>query len=170
MSKGDDSTTTRTEKGISLARGPALILGHDPASRRPVLPIQAAPVPEVTNFPNGKVPAPRQGVPWDLRRQRLDRAADRRRRRAAAVRRRAAPARQAMSLIVGIALSAAAVIALISDNVLGLAAANGWTEILWGGAAGSCCSTPLSRAAQRQSRTTAPLRLLGAARSNPHLL
>jgi hypothetical protein len=36
-----------------------------------------------------------------------------------------------MSLIVGIALGAAAIIALISSNVLGLAAANGWTEILW---------------------------------------
>jgi hypothetical protein len=36
-----------------------------------------------------------------------------------------------MSLIVGIALGAAAIIALISGNVLGLAAANGWTEILW---------------------------------------
>lgn len=36
-----------------------------------------------------------------------------------------------MSLIVGIALGAGAIIALISSNVLGLAAANGWTEILW---------------------------------------
>lgn len=40
-----------------------------------------------------------------------------------------------MSLIVGIALATAAVIALVSGNVLGMAAANVWTEILWGGAA-----------------------------------
>jgi hypothetical protein len=38
-----------------------------------------------------------------------------------------------MSLIVGIALAIAAVIALISGNVLGMAAANVWTEVLWGG-------------------------------------
>jgi len=36
-----------------------------------------------------------------------------------------------MSLIVGVALGAAAVIALISGNVLGLAAANGWTKLAW---------------------------------------
>jgi lysylphosphatidylglycerol synthetase-like protein (DUF2156 family) len=36
-----------------------------------------------------------------------------------------------MSLIVGICLGAAAVIAFISHNVLGLAAANHWTELGW---------------------------------------
>ena len=41
-----------------------------------------------------------------------------------------------MSLLVGLALGACAIIALISDNVLGLAAANGWTELGWGIAAG----------------------------------
>ena len=40
-----------------------------------------------------------------------------------------------MSLLVGLALGACAVIAVISDNVLGLAAANGWTELGWGIAA-----------------------------------
>ena len=40
-----------------------------------------------------------------------------------------------MSLIVGIALGAAAIIALISGNVLGMAATNVWTEILWGASA-----------------------------------
>jgi hypothetical protein len=40
-----------------------------------------------------------------------------------------------MSLIVGIGLGAAAVIAAISGDVLGLAAANGWTEIAWGACA-----------------------------------
>jgi hypothetical protein len=37
-----------------------------------------------------------------------------------------------MSLIVGVALGAAAVIAVISGNVLGLAAANSWTRVGWG--------------------------------------
>jgi hypothetical protein len=36
-----------------------------------------------------------------------------------------------MSLIVGVALGAAAVIALVSGNVLGMAAANGWTKLGW---------------------------------------
>ena len=40
-----------------------------------------------------------------------------------------------MSLIVGVALAAAAIIALVSGDVLGLAAANGWTELAWGVAA-----------------------------------
>jgi hypothetical protein len=40
-----------------------------------------------------------------------------------------------MSLIVGVALGAAAVIALISGNVLGMAAANGWTKLGWAVAA-----------------------------------
>jgi hypothetical protein len=41
-------------------------------------------------------------------------------------------AAKTMSLIVGVILGAAAIIAAISGNVLGLAAANGWTEIGWG--------------------------------------
>jgi len=40
-----------------------------------------------------------------------------------------------MSLIVGLALGAAAIIALIDGDVLGLGAANGWTELGWGIAA-----------------------------------
>jgi hypothetical protein len=40
-----------------------------------------------------------------------------------------------MSLIVGCALGACAIIALIDGDVLGLAAANGWTELGWGIAA-----------------------------------
>ena len=40
-----------------------------------------------------------------------------------------------MSLFVGVALAAAAIIALASGDVLGLAAANGWTELAWGVAA-----------------------------------
>jgi Domain of unknown function (DUF4383) len=40
-----------------------------------------------------------------------------------------------MSLIVGCALGACAIIALVDGDVLGLAAANGWTELGWGIAA-----------------------------------
>jgi hypothetical protein len=40
-----------------------------------------------------------------------------------------------MSLIVGIALGIAAVIGFISGNVLGMAASNIWTEVLWAGCA-----------------------------------
>src|SRR4051812_47574776 len=40
-----------------------------------------------------------------------------------------------MSLIVGLALAAAAIIGLVDGDVLGLAAANGWTELGWGIAA-----------------------------------
>ncbi|MGH2875343.1 MAG: hypothetical protein ACRDNJ_14370 [Solirubrobacteraceae bacterium] len=39
---------------------------------------------------------------------------------------------KAFSLLCGVALGTAAIIALISGNVLGMAAANGWTEIGWG--------------------------------------
>jgi hypothetical protein len=42
---------------------------------------------------------------------------------------------KAMSLIVGLALGAAAIIAFVDGDVLGLAAANGWTELGWGIAA-----------------------------------
>ncbi len=40
-----------------------------------------------------------------------------------------------MSLLVGLALAACAIIALVDGDVLGLAAANGWTELGWGIAA-----------------------------------
>lgn len=40
-----------------------------------------------------------------------------------------------MSLIVGIGLGAAAVIAAVSGNVLGLIAANAWTKVGWGAVA-----------------------------------
>lgn len=42
---------------------------------------------------------------------------------------------KAISLIVGLALGAAAIIGLVDGDVLGLAAANGWTELGWGIAA-----------------------------------
>jgi Domain of unknown function (DUF4383) len=55
-----------------------------------------------------------------------------------------------MSLLVGLALGACAIIALISDNVLGLAAANGWTELGWGIAAVILVLNVLSPRARRE--------------------
>jgi hypothetical protein len=131
----DDTAATRTEKGISLARGPALILGTILQVAGLYFLYKQHLFPKFSNFPNGKVPAPAKvflGIfganGWTGL---LTAAAGGLLLFGAAQHLLA----KTMSLIVGIALGAAAVIALISGNVLGLAAANGWTEILWGGSA-----------------------------------
>jgi uncharacterized membrane protein YfcA len=131
----DDTRTTRTEKGISLARGPALILGTILLAAGLYFIYKQHLFPKFAQFPNGKVPAKGKvffgifgangwtgmltavggGLLLFGAAQHL--------------------LAKTMSLIVGIALGAAAIIALISGNVLGLAAANGWTEIAWGAAA-----------------------------------
>jgi hypothetical protein len=135
MHKNDDSTTTRTEKGISLARGPALILGTILQVAGLYFLYKQHPFPKFSNLPNGKVPTPGKvffGIfganGWTGL---LTAAAGGLLLFGAAQHLLA----KTMSLIVGIALGAAAIIALISGNVLGLAAANGWTEILWGASA-----------------------------------
>jgi hypothetical protein len=126
------STTTRTEKGISLARGPALILGTILTAVGLYLLYKARTFPPFSNFPNGHavkdgdflfrifgangwtgmLTAVGGGLLLFGAAQHL--------------------LAKTMSLIVGIALGAAAVIALISGNVLGMAAANGWTKLGWG--------------------------------------
>jgi hypothetical protein len=125
------STTTRTEKGISLARGPALILGTLLTAVGLYLLYKARTFPPSSNFPNGDVTkdgdflfglfgangwtgmltAVAGGLLLFGAAQHL--------------------LAKTMSLIVGIALGAAAVIALVSGNVLGMAAANGWTKLGW---------------------------------------
>jgi hypothetical protein len=125
------STTTRTEKGISLARGPALILGTILTAVGLYLLYKARTFPPFSNFPNGSVTkngdflfglfgangwtamltAVGGGLLLFGAAQHL--------------------LAKTMSLIVGVALGAAAVIALISGNVLGMAAANGWTKLGW---------------------------------------
>ena len=125
------ATTTRTEKGLSLARGPALILGTILLAVGLYLLYKARTFPPFSNFPNGNVTkdgdflfglfgangwtgmltAVAGGLLLFGAAQHL--------------------LAKTMSLIVGIALGAAAVIALISGNVLGLAAANGWTKLGW---------------------------------------
>jgi apolipoprotein N-acyltransferase len=124
-------TETRTEKGLSLARGPALILGTLLLAVGLYLLYKARTFPPFSNFPNGSVTkdgnflfgifgangwtgmltAVGGGLLLFGAAQHL--------------------LAKTMSLIVGVALGAAAVIALISGNVLGMAAANGWTKLGW---------------------------------------
>ena len=126
-----ETTETRTEKGLSLARGPALILGTILLAAGLYFIYRAHFFPKFANFPNGHAPiddkvfgifgangwtgmltAVGGGLLLFGAAQHL--------------------LAKTMSLIVGVALGAAAIIALISGDVLGLAAANGWTEIGWG--------------------------------------
>jgi hypothetical protein len=122
----------RTEKGISLARGPALMLGTILLAAGLYFLYKAHSFPRFSNLPNGT--AHRDGnfflgifgangwtgmltaVAGGLL---LFGAAEH-------------LLAKTMSLIVGVALGAAAVIAGVSGDVLGMAAANGWTEIGWG--------------------------------------
>jgi lysylphosphatidylglycerol synthetase-like protein (DUF2156 family) len=131
----DDSDNTRIEKGASLARGPALIVGTILLVAGLYFIYKQHMFPKFAQFPDGKVTAKGKvffGIfganGWTGM---LTAAAGGLLLFGAAQHLLA----KTMSLIVGIALGAAAIIALISGNVLGLAAANGWTEILWGGCA-----------------------------------
>jgi hypothetical protein len=129
-----EATETRTEKGISLARGPALILGTVLLAAGLYFLYKQHFFPKFSNFPNGKarvegkvfgifgangwtgmLTAVAGGLLLFGAAQHL--------------------LAKTMSLIVGVALAAAAIIALASGDVLGLAAANGWTELAWGVAA-----------------------------------
>jgi hypothetical protein len=128
-------TRTRTEKGISLARGPALILGTIGLVAGLYFLYKQHTFPQLSNFPKGSAPVQSKvlfgifgangwtgmllavagGLLLFGAAQHL--------------------LAKTMSLIVGVALGAAAVIALISGDVLGLAAANHMTELLWAVAA-----------------------------------
>lgn len=130
-----DIGETRTEKGISLARGPALILGTILLAAGLYFLYKEHTFPQFsTNFPGGDAPV--EGKVFGIfgangwtgmltavggglllfgAAQHL--------------------LAKTMSLIVGCALGAAAVIAAINGDVLGMAAANAWTEIAWGIAA-----------------------------------
>jgi len=125
------ATTTRTEKGLSLARGPALILGTILLAVGLYLLYKARTFPPFSNFPNGNVTKDGDFIfglfaanGWTAM---LTAVAGGLLLFGAAQHLLA----KTMSLIVGIALGAAAVIALISGNVLGMAAANGWTKLGW---------------------------------------
>ena len=125
------ATTTRTEKGMSLARGPALILGTILTAVGLYLLYKARTFPPFSNFPNGDVTKDGDFIfglfganGWTAM---LTAVGGSLLLFGAAQHLLA----KTMSLIVGVALGAAAVIALISGNVLGMAAANGWTKLGW---------------------------------------
>jgi hypothetical protein len=147
----DTTDETSTQKGISLARGPALILGVVLLAAGLYFIIRAHYFPRLAGFPNGHAPVDTKvlgifgangwtgmltaiggGLLLFGAAQHL--------------------LAKAMSLIVGVALAAAAIIALIHGNVLGLAAANGWTELGWGIAAAILLINTL---APRRRRTVA---------------
>jgi hypothetical protein len=124
-------TRTRTEKGVSLARGPALILGTILEVAGLYFLYKQHTFPPLSNFPNGNAPVQGKvffgifGVNgWTG----LFTAAAGGLLLFGAAQHLLA---KTMSLIVGVALGAAAVIAVISGNVLGLAAANNWTKLGW---------------------------------------
>jgi hypothetical protein len=129
-----DVNDVRTEKGVSLARGPALILGTILLAAGLYFLYRQHGFPPFSNVPNGKAPVTGKvfGIfganGWTGM---LTAVAGGLLLFGAAQHLLA----KTMSLIVGVALGAAAVIALISGDVLGLIAANGWTELAWGIAA-----------------------------------
>ena len=125
------SSTTRTEKGMSLARGPALIIGTILSAVGLYLLYKARTFPPFSNFPDGDVTKDGNFIfglfganGWTGM---LTAVGGSLLLFGAAQHLLA----KTMSLIVGIALGAAAVIALVSGNVLGMAAANGWTKLGW---------------------------------------
>jgi hypothetical protein len=129
-----EGTETRAEKGISLARGPALILGTVLLAAGLYFLYKEHFFPKFSNFPNGRAPV--GGKVFGIF------GADGWTGMLTAVGGgllRFGPEQhllaKTMSLFVGVALAAAAIIALASGDVLGLAAANGWTELAWGVAA-----------------------------------
>ncbi len=122
---------TRTERGASLARGPALIIGTILLAAGLYSLYKQHTFPPFSNFPNGDAPVEGKVIfsifgvnGWTGE---LTAVAGGLLLFGAAQHLLA----KTMSLIVGVALGAAAVIALISGNVLGLAAANGWTKLAW---------------------------------------
>jgi len=126
------TTTERTEKGVSLARGPALILGTILQVAGLYFLYKQHDFPKLSNFPNGDAPVQGKvflgifGVNgWSG----LFTAAAGGLLLFGAAQHLLA---KTMSLTVGVALGAAAIIAVVSGNVLGLAAANGWTRLGWG--------------------------------------
>ena len=125
------STRTRTEKGVSLARGPALILGTILEVAGLYFLYKQHGFPPFSNFPNGNAPVQGKvffGIFGANGWTGLFTAAAGGLLLFGAAQHLLA---KTMSLIVGLALGAAAVIAVINGDVLGLAAANNWTKLGW---------------------------------------
>src|SRR5450755_150011 len=121
---------SRTEKGPSLARGPALILGTILLAAGLFFIYKQHRFLPFSNFPDGSAPVDGKALGifgangWTGM---LTAVGGGLLLFGAAQHLLA----KTMSLIVGAALGAAAVIAVVSGNVLGMAAANGWTELGW---------------------------------------
>ena len=121
---------TRTVEGASLARGPALALGAILLVAGLYFLYRQHGFPRFADFPDGRAPLGGKALGifgvngWTGE---LTAAAGGLLLLGAAQHLLA----KAMSLIVAVALGAAAIVALISGDVLGLAAANHWTELGW---------------------------------------
>ena len=134
MAFGKKHDDTHVKKGPGLARGPALILGSIllafPLLAMPFLGDQGFDFPGSGNFTDGTAQGDRflgfEMNGWTLL---LTAAAGGLLLFGAAQHLLA----KIISLVVGLALGAASVISLVDgDDVLGLAAANGWTKLAWG--------------------------------------
>ena len=149
-----ETTPTQTEKGVSLARGPALILGTILLAGGLYSLYKQHDFPRLASFPDGNAPV--QGKVlfsifgangWTGM---LTAVAGGLLLFGAAQHLLA----KTISLIVGVALGAAAIIALVSGNVVGLAAANGWTELAWASAAAILLFNTLSPRMRRRNVAT----------------
>jgi hypothetical protein len=135
MSATAATPAATTERRVSLSRGPALLLGTILLAFGLYFLYRSDVFPRWGNFPNGRAPVMHHaffgifginGFTGELTAIAggllLFGAAHH-------------IAAKTMSLIVGVALGAAAIIAAVSGDVLGLAAANVWTEVGWGASA-----------------------------------
>lgn len=125
---------TATERRVSLSRGPALIVGTILLAAGLYFMYRQHTYPRWGNFPNGSAPVALKvwGIFGINGFTGLFTAVCGGLLLFGAAQHHLA---KTMSLIVGCALGAAAIIGVISGNVLGLAASNGWTELAWGIAA-----------------------------------
>jgi hypothetical protein len=125
---------TATERRISLSRGPALIVGTILLAAGLYFMYRQHTYPRLGNFPNGGAPVDRHvwGIFGINGFTGLFTAVCGGLLLFGAAQHYLA---KTLSLIVGVALGAAAIIGALSGNVLGLAASNGSTEVAWGIAA-----------------------------------
>jgi hypothetical protein len=121
-------TTTHTDKGSGLARGPALIIGTLLTAFGLALFLKNGATPN-GGFPDGDINGPTfLGFETNGWTAWITTAAGALLLLGAAQHLFA----KAMSLVVGLALLAAAIIGLVDGDVLGIAAVNHWTELGWG--------------------------------------
>lgn len=142
-----EHTHTVSQPGISLAKGPAMLIGLAMVAAGLLGLLRNADLPSVANFPGGN-PSGTQfaGIEMNGWTSWITIAAGALLLLGAAQHHLA----KAMSLIVGAALVACAVLAIVTGDVLGLAAANTLTIIIWAAAGGVLL---LNTLAPRRERT-----------------